>query len=188
MKTPDLSAGEGFFDVKLQLPNQLLDKLGTLQVNSLLWVYRLAAGQVLSNVKNAWASDDFLQVVLVERLHSEIIGDDQSRQSLGVSYLEVINLDFCLDAVQERLGVSYRPQIHYVKNLTRDRGLALLEKESLNLGRSSFDEKFDELLELLPKVFFKALRDERLFVTGAVILDNYVADMVTTLKNVRGTP
>lgn len=188
MKTLELSSGEGVFDVKLQLPNQLLDQLGTLQVNSLLWVYGLAAGKVLSNVKNARDSEEFLQVALVERLHSEIFGKHDRWRSLGLSYLELINLDFCLEAVQERLGVPYRPQMHFVKNLTRDRGLALLEKESLNLGRSSFDEKFDELLEILPKLFFKALRDDRLFVTGAVILDNYVADMVTTLKNVRGTP
>lgn len=188
MKTLELSSGEGIFDVSLQLPNQLLDQLGTLQVSSLLKVYNLAAGKVLSNVKNARDSGEFLQVALVERLHSEVTGEHKRWQSLGLSYLEVVNLDFCLDAVQERLGVPYRPQMHFVKNLARDRGLNLLEKEALNLGRSSFDEKFDELLEILPRLFFQALRDERLFVTGAVILDNYVADMVTTLKNVRGTP
>lgn len=186
MKTPEGSSGEGVFDVELQLPNRLLDRLGTLQVNSLLRVYRLAAGLVLSNLKNDWASEEFLQVALVERLHAAIT--DEYRQSLGLSYLEVVNLDFCLEAVQERLGVPYRPQMDFVKNLARDRGLNLLEKEALNLGRSTFDEKFDELLEILPKLFFQALRDERLFATGAVVLDNYVADMVTTLMNVRGTP
>lgn len=188
MKTLELSSGEGVFDVELQLPNRLLDRLGTLQVNSLLRVYRLAAGQVLSNLKNDWASEEFLQVALVERLHAAITDENQRCQSLGLSYLEVVNLDFCLEAVQERLGVPYSPQMDFVKNLARDRGLSLLEKEALNLGRSSFDEKFDELLALLPKLFLQALRDERLFATGAVILDNYVADMVTTLMNVRGTP
>lgn len=188
MKTLELSPGEGIFDASLQLPNQLLDQLGTLQVSSLIKVYGLGARQVLSSVKNARDSEEFLQVALVERLHAAITDENQRCQSLGLSYLEVVNLDFCLETVQERLGVPYRPQMDFVKNLARDRGLSLLEKEALNLGRSSFDEKFDELLALLPKLFLQALRDERLFATGAVVLDNYVADMVTTLMNVRGTP
>lgn len=186
MKTLELSSGEGFFDPTVQLPGRLLDRLGTLQVGSLVRAYGLGARQVLSKVKNAQDSEDFLQVAFAERLHG-ILTEEQGRwRSLGISYLEVVNLDFCLEATQARLSVPYRPRMDLVKNLARDRGIAQFPNEAVNLGRSTFDEKFDELLELLPRVFFEALRTERFFITGAVVLDNYVADMVTTLKSMRG--
>jgi hypothetical protein len=176
---------DAFFDETFRLPGYLLNDIGIMQLDSLIGAYGLGGKLVLSNNKN---SEDFFQRLVIELLHSSIIDEDERWRSLGLSYLEIVSLDFCLEAARYSLAVSYTPTIDLAKMLCRDRGVPQMKHELVNLGRSTFDEKFDELFSLLPQAFYKALQHEYFFNTGSKAVDAYVADMITTLKSMRGNP
>lgn len=185
----------GIYSEEAQLQDHLLDKSGLMQISTVVKAYGLGARLVLSGLRSSEDPENFAQGTVIELLHSYLVDEKDRWRTLGLTYMELVSLDFCLDAARDSLGhynprrerLGYdNPKVEIVKILSRDRGIPQLESNLVNLGRYTFDQKFDELFELLPVVFLEALAAEQPFATGAPYVDAYVADMITTLKSMKG--